>query len=102
MPVLPLVASSSVLPAWNRPLRRPWVTIFPAARSLTEPPGLYHSALPKSATPGRSAVTASRRNHGVLPMLCSRLWPRLAAPFPASLAAGEVGGANVRASWDEL
>ena len=41
----------------NWPLRRPSATMLAAARSFTEPPGLCHSALPKSVTPGRCAVS---------------------------------------------
>ena len=53
MPVLPLVASSRILPGLNFPLRRPSATMLAAARSFTEPPGLCHSALPKSVTLGK-------------------------------------------------
>src|SRR5262245_49673821 len=38
-----------------------------AARSFTEPPGSYHSALPRISTSGRSLDTRSRRSRGVLP-----------------------------------
>ena len=48
---------SSTLPGANWPLRRPSATMLAAARSFTEPPGLYHSALPKSVTLGRCEVT---------------------------------------------
>src|SRR5579864_926689 len=58
-----------------------------AARSLTEPPGLYHSALPKSATPGRSRVNASRRNSGVFPIRSIRLCPRV-SPIPEATSLG--------------
>src|SRR5882762_1249419 len=75
MPVLPLVESSSVLPRENFPLRRPSVTMLEAARSLTEPPGLYHSALPRISTPGKWRVRLSRRKSGVLPIRCSAVWP---------------------------
>ena len=68
MPVLPLVASSRILPALNFALRRPSETMLNAARSFTDPPGLYHSALPNSVTPGRFAVSRSKRRMGVLPM----------------------------------
>jgi hypothetical protein len=39
-----------------------------AARSLTLPPGLRHSALPRIWMPGRCAESLSRRSSGVLPM----------------------------------
>src|SRR5256885_16448571 len=81
MPVLPLVESSRLFPGRNCPLLRASATMLEAARSFTEPPGLYHSALPNSATPGRSAVKASKRNSGVLPMRSTRLWPRV-SPSP--------------------
>src|ERR1700688_2543277 len=92
MPVLPLVASSRVWPERNRPLRRASATMLAAARSLTDPPGLYHSALPSSATPGRSAVTASRRNSGVLPIRSIRLWPSV-SPSPRAASRGLSGTA---------
>src|ERR1700747_1348737 len=52
-----------------------------AARSFTEPPGLYLPALPKSVTPGSSRVTASSRKSGVFPMRSIRLWPSV-SPSP--------------------
>src|SRR5438445_11554466 len=58
--------------------------MLPAARSLTEPPGLCHSALPRSTTPGRSRVPASRRSSGVLPMRSNKLRPRLEAACSGS------------------
>src|SRR5579863_4040929 len=90
MPVLPLVESSRVFPGANWPLRRPSATMLAAARSLTERPGLYHSALPRMVTPGSSRVRASRRSRGVLPMRSTRLRPKVSpspeadstAPFP--------------------
>src|SRR6266496_5862770 len=67
--------------------------MFAAARSFTDPPGLYHSALPKSATPGRSAVSASRRKSGVLPMRSTRLWPRV-SPRPDATSRDPLCGAG--------
>src|SRR5437762_3090546 len=52
-----------------------------AARSLTEPPGLKYSALPKISIPRNSFGIFSRRSRGVLPMVASR------------------GSASVRARW---
>src|ERR1700760_2332584 len=66
MPVLPLVASSRLRPA-SSPFSSAAATIADAARSFTDPPGLTHSAFPNSEIPGRSAVSRSRRNRGVLP-----------------------------------
>src|SRR3712207_2683286 len=49
------------------PLFSPSRIIHSAGRSLTEPPGLYHSALPKILTPGTSAETLGSSKSGVLP-----------------------------------
>src|SRR5580700_1771466 len=68
MPVLPLVESSRILPDVNLPLARACATMLAAARSLTEPPGLSHSALPRISTPGRSWAMRARRSRGVLPI----------------------------------
>ena len=94
MPVLPLVASSRILPGPSWPRRRASATMLAAARSLTDPPGLYHSALPRSATPGRSAVSASRRSSGVLPMRSIRLWPSV-SPSPDAASRGSSGSTGV-------
>src|SRR6201997_2430724 len=87
MPVLPLVASRRIFPGHSFPARRPSATMLAAARSLTDPPGLYHSALPRRATPGRSRVTASRRSRGVFPIRSIRLWPRV-SPSPEAASLG--------------
>jgi len=42
--------------------------MFNAARSLTLPPGLYHSALANNSTPGKSAPIRLKRTIGVLPI----------------------------------
>jgi hypothetical protein len=68
MPVLPLVESRSVLPGENLPVRRPSAMMLEAARSFTDPPGLYHSAFPRSSTRGKSAAIRSTRTSGVLPI----------------------------------
>src|SRR5579859_1140686 len=81
MPVLPLVASRSIFPGRKWPRRRASETILAAARSLTDPPGLHHSALPRSAMPGRSRVIASNLSSGVFPMRSIRLWPNV-SPSP--------------------
>ncbi len=47
MPVLPDVASKIVFPLVSRPRASPSSIIDKAGLSLTEPPGLNHSALPK-------------------------------------------------------
>ncbi len=51
IPVLPLVASSSDLPAVSKPRSRASATMDAAARSFTLPPGLFHSALANSVMP---------------------------------------------------
>src|SRR5215469_3037916 len=43
-----------------------------AGRSLTEPPGLSHSALALNSTLGNSRPTRSSRNRGVLPIRSSK------------------------------
>ncbi len=79
IPVFPLVASKIVLPGSKSPLAIPALIILSAARSLTEPPGLHHSAFAKISTFARCAATRSIRSNGVLPIrsstpstLCSR------------------------------
>ena len=67
MPVFPLVESSRALPGANFPLRLPSAMILAAARSLTDPPGLNHSAFPNNSTPGRSWTIRSKRSSGVFP-----------------------------------
>src|ERR1700685_125329 len=93
MPVLPLVESSRILPDVNLPLARACSTMLAAARSLTEPPGLSHSALPRISTPGRSLAMRARRSNGVLPMRSTVCWPKVGfpeEPFPsASIAEPE-------------
>src|ERR1035438_1569188 len=68
MPVLPLVESSRILPGASWPARRASRMMLAAARSLTDPPGLYHSAFPSNSTPGRLEVKAFSGSSGVLPM----------------------------------
>src|SRR5208282_2509982 len=85
MPVLPLVESSKIFPAASLPERRASATMLAAARSLTDPPGLYHSALPQRCTQGRSRTSASNRNSGVLPMAVSTASPLR----PDAASAGE-------------
>src|ERR1700746_689158 len=76
MPVFPLVESSRILPGPNFPLARASATMFDAARSFTDPPGLSHSALPRSWILGRSRAMRSSRNSGVLPMRSRLRWPK--------------------------
>ncbi len=67
MPVFPLVASRMVFSGVSAPLFSPSRIIHRAGRSLTEPPGLYHSALPRMRTPGISAEMFGNSRSGVLP-----------------------------------
>src|SRR5580698_2857908 len=81
MPVLPLVESRRIFPGASWPELRASATMRAAARSLTEPPGLCHSALPKrwmvgESTLGESRSSASSGNKGVLPMLARTTSPR--------------------------
>src|ERR1700722_13843301 len=68
MPVLPLVASSSVFPGPNFPSAWTLRTIDHAARSFTLPPGLSHSALASKTTPSRPRTAFLRRMSGVSPI----------------------------------
>src|SRR5215471_4257251 len=79
MPVLPLVESRRILPGANFPARNASAMMLDAARSLTDPPGLYHSALPRMATSGKLPEIRSSRSKGVLPTRSSALRPR--CPF---------------------
>src|SRR5215468_1154975 len=67
MPVFPLVASRSTLPGPSAPDRSAVSMMLKAARSLTEPPGLAHSALPRISICGHCCVRLSNRRSGVLP-----------------------------------
>src|SRR3954451_8921159 len=67
MPVLPLVASRMVFSGVREPVFSPSRIIHSAGLSLTDPPGLYHSALPRMLTPGTSAETLGNSRSGVLP-----------------------------------
>src|SRR6185312_268778 len=67
MPVLPAVPSTMTPPGFNRPRSSASLMMNSAARSLTEPPGLRNSALPRMVQPVSSEA---RRNliSGVLPI----------------------------------
>src|SRR5215217_3043414 len=67
IPVFPLVASRMVFSGVRAPLFSPSRIIHSAGRSLTEPPGLYHSALPRILTPGTSAEMLGNSSSGVFP-----------------------------------
>ena len=59
-----------VRPGSSAPVRSPSRMIESAVRSLTEPPGLNHSHLPHSSTPG-GTPGRRRRTSGVWPMASS-------------------------------
>src|SRR5580692_12100196 len=80
MPVLPLVESSRILADVNLPLAWACSTMLAAARSLIEPPGFGHSALPRISTLVNSAAIRTRRSKGVLPMRSPVRWPRTGRP----------------------
>src|ERR1700687_1099891 len=68
MPVLPEVESMSVFSGVSAPRRSPSSIIHRAARSLTEPPGLNHSAFAYTSTRGNSGSNMRMRRSGVLPI----------------------------------
>src|ERR671918_807234 len=67
MPVLPDVASRIRRSLVSLCVRKPSQTIRRAARSFTEPPGFFHSALAKSVTPGTSRSIRESWIRGVFP-----------------------------------
>src|SRR5262245_45493198 len=71
MPVFPLVESMMVLSRVSAPARSPSRIMFSAGRSLTEPPGFAHSALPYISTRGFPTRLASLIS-GVFPMRSSK------------------------------
>src|SRR5919199_1629414 len=56
-----------IFPGARAPLFSPSRIIHSAGLSLTEPPGLYHSALPRMVTPGTSREMLSNSKSGVFP-----------------------------------
>src|SRR6202165_2769055 len=68
MPVLPDVESISVFSGVSAPRLSPSSIIDSAARSLTEPPGLNHSAFAYTSTLGNSLSNMRMRKSGVLPI----------------------------------
>jgi hypothetical protein len=79
MPVFPAVPSTTVPPGWSKPLDSASWIIYSAARSLTEPPGLRNSALPRISQPVSSLKLLSRMS-GVLPTVPTK--PFLISVFP--------------------
>ena len=68
MPILPEVESSNLFPGVSRPASIPVWIILSAGLSLMEPPGLNHSALARTWTPGdRCEVNLLSGSRGVLP-----------------------------------
>src|SRR5262245_24108628 len=68
MPVLPAVPSTTVPPGLSAPRFSASRIRYRPARSLTEPPGLRNSALPRISQPV-SLEGPCRRMSGVFPML---------------------------------
>src|SRR5690349_12100212 len=68
MPVLPAVPSTITPPGWSVPRSSASRTMNSAARSLTEPPGLRNSALPRIVQPVSSEARRSLMS-GVLPIV---------------------------------
>src|SRR5919206_2563579 len=56
-----------IFPGPSSPLFSPSRIIHSAGLSLTEPPGLYHSALPRILTPGTSREMLDNSKRGVFP-----------------------------------
>src|SRR6476620_3814992 len=67
MPVLPLVASTTVWPGASAPLRSAASITARAMRSLTEAIGLKDSSLAYTLTP--AGASFPRRTRGVLPIV---------------------------------
>src|SRR5437867_191342 len=89
MPVFPEVESMIVFPGRRAPRASPSSIILTAGRSLTEPPGLKPSSLPRSRTPGATPSRTWRiSTSGVLPTSC-RAEGAVSGP-----SAGDVGRAR--------
>src|SRR5579872_3932609 len=71
MPVLPAVPSTITPPGFRSPRASASRTMYQAARSLTEPPGLRNSALPRIVQPVSSETLRSLMS-GVLPMVAMK------------------------------
>ena len=67
-PGVPDVASRMILSRVRAPERSPSAIIRAAARSLTDPPGFFHSALAYSSTLRSPASNSDRRISGVFPI----------------------------------
>src|SRR5690349_12145730 len=80
MPVLPLVASTTVWPGASVPARSAASITARAMRSLTEPSGLKDSSLANTFTPGGASLP--RRTRGVLPIVSSIVSYRAMLPPP--------------------
>src|SRR5579872_715114 len=102
MPVLPLVASSSRLPGRNAPDCHAVSMILNAARSLTDPPGLAHSALPRISICSHSRVRLSNRSRGVFPTRAKGLVPCAAALIGAVACISYFGSCSAGSPDDEI
>src|SRR5262245_29447723 len=78
------------MPGWSRPSCSASATMARAIRSLTLPPGLRNSHLPRTGT-GRPAATLWRRTSGVLPIR-SRIEEKA---LTASLSVCEAGAGSL-------
>ena len=87
MPVFPEVESMIVFPDRSAPRASPSSIILRAGRSLTEPPGLNPSSLPKSRTPG---ATPSRTR---------RISTRGVLPTSSNVEAAESGPLRLETGW---
>ena len=86
-PVFPLVLSRMVRPGARPPDRSPSSIMRNAGRSLTEPPGLRNSALPRIVHPVSSEARRSLIS-GVLPTVPIKP-SRIFIPFSVSELAGQ-------------
>jgi hypothetical protein len=91
MPVLPLVASINRSPGRISPRSSARRNMLNTGRSLTEPPGLFPSSLPRMVTPRDSSSAPGRRRSctsGVLPIVASMVrWTgRVTRPLAGSPA----------------
>src|SRR5713226_10537999 len=99
IPVLPEVESMIVLRCVSSPRCSPSTIIESAARSFTEPPGLNHSALAYTSSPGKSRSNNLIRSRGVLPI--SPMMPALTVRCAISSQDRNLGRALVDSELGE-
>ncbi len=66
MAVLPLLASSTILPGVSSPVASACSIILSPMRSLTDPPGFINSSFTRTSTPGTGFMRLMRTS-GVFP-----------------------------------